>query len=146
VKEAQSLPQAIHNAIIAVWISIAGSALLALLERWLGVLAAGEFAFELMAYGVMCIIPYKIQNRSNAARYWYAVLSAIGYLFFLGGGAPTTSSISTIGTILMFPLTLLTVYWLFAAESSAWFHGEGVDTNFARNEPSFNPTDWDKPT
>lgn len=68
-------PHGVGQAIAAIWISLAVSALSALAGKLMGLSTQGEFITSLMAYAILCIFPYKLGNGSNPTRYIYAVLT-----------------------------------------------------------------------
>lgn len=138
-------PEAIQKAILALWITIGASALLALVDRWLGYKSVPEFSIEILIYGAMCIIPYKISNGSNAARYVYAVMMAISVLVYLGLPATPASLINKVGSFVLELVGFLTLYWLFAAESGDWFKGDYQRQDGVRIEPTLGSSDSENP-
>src|SRR5574340_119569 len=93
-------PQSVKSAIIIISLCIALSALAALLDRVTGRMSVGVFSFNIVLYGVMVIIPYKLAHRSNATRFVYLVLMAISTLSWLGGAAQALSLFSKIVSII----------------------------------------------
>ena len=117
-------PQPIRNAVIAVSLCIGISALAALADRVSGRMAAGDFAFYIIAYAVMVMIPYKLAHRSNATRFVYVVLIALAILGWLGGISQPLPRFSMIASIIELPIAAASVYWLFFSSDAAdWFGG-----------------------
>ena len=115
-----SAPQGVKQAIAAIWITLAISALSALIGKILGMSSEGDFIGAIFAYAIFCILPYKISNRSNAARYTYVVLMALSLLIaFAGIGALNKVDLAV--SVLLAPVEGFIIYRLFQAEASAWF-------------------------
>ena len=122
-------PQSVNQAIIAIWATLALSAIASLVNRWLGHVGMGEFVFAILIYGLMCVFPYKIGNGSNAARYIYAVIMAITFLLMLGGTGSEIPRLDYILSILLIPVELFILYRLFQRESSSWFSFNKTQAN-----------------
>jgi hypothetical protein len=117
-------PQPVKNAIHAIWLCIGLSVIAALLDRLTGRMPTGEFAFNVMMYGLTVMIPYKLTRRSNATRVIFAVLIAVSLLIWLGGVSVTLPPFSRIASIVELPIIALSIYWLFFIPSaSEWFSG-----------------------
>jgi tryptophan-rich sensory protein len=114
-------PQSVNQAIYLIWFVLAVSVFITLLDKWSGSSSEGEFMFTLILYGIYCIIPYKVNNRSNATRYVYGVLVALSLLTLLGGATGNVSALTNIASILLLPVQIFTVYRLFQPESNEWF-------------------------
>ncbi len=113
-------PKVVNNAVIALWASIAVSALGSLLALKAKQITSGDFAFSIFFYGFMCILPYKISNRSNAARYVLLILFCMSLLISISG----IIKLSRIEYIFSFIETILTAYVLFnlfQQQSNSWF-------------------------
>jgi hypothetical protein len=114
-------PDGVKQAVIALWVTLALFSITALVNRWLGDITQGYFYFALLMYGLMCMFPYKINNRSNAARYVYAVLVAITILMMAGGGWKDVPTLDIIVSVVSTPIELFIIYRLFQPEAAAWF-------------------------
>ena len=114
-------PEGVNQAIIAIWATIALSAISALINKWIGAISFGEFCSNLFIYGLVCILPYKINRGSNAARYVYLVFFAITLLLLLGGLGQEMPKLDYIISILLIPVEGFIIYRLFQAEASSWF-------------------------
>ena len=115
-----SSPQGVRQAIITIWGTIAISVLSALIAKLAGLFSQGEFVFAVIVYAILCIVPYKLANRSNAARYVYLVIIAISYLF-LAAGVGKVNKIDLFVSILLIPAEVFIFYRLFQPEASAWY-------------------------
>lgn len=115
------IPKGVNQAVIAIWATIALSAIASLINNWIGAISPGEFAFNLLIYGLICIIPYKIGNRSNAARYVYLVFVIIGVLFMLGDVGADIPKLDLILSIILIPVEIFILVRLFQREASEWF-------------------------
>lgn len=124
-------PQPVKNAVIAISFCIGLSAIAALLDRVTGRMSVGEFSFNIVLYGVLVMIPYKLTQRSNATRFVYAVLMGIAILSWLGGVSQVLPLFSKIVSIIQLPLVALSIYWL--------FFGRGTSNWFGRNDA--NPSE-----
>ncbi len=117
-------PQPVKNAVAAIWFCIVMSAIAALIDRLAGRMSAGEFAFTIIFYGVMVMIPYKLARRSNVTRIVFAVLVAISVFAWLGGITTPLAPFSKMASIIQIPIVAVTLYWLFFASSATeWFAG-----------------------
>jgi hypothetical protein len=115
-------PQPVKRAITVVSLCIALSVLAALLDRVTGRMSVGGFSFNIVLYGVLVMIPYKLAQRSNATRFVFAVLTAIAILSWLGGASQALPLFSKIVSIVQLPLIVLSIYWLFFGRgTSDWF-------------------------
>lgn len=114
-------PRPVTQSIYLIWITLAISAITALADKWTGYSSEGEFMFTLIFYGLLCIFPYKLSNKSNPTRYVYTVLTGITLLFLLGGIEQTVSELTYIASILILPVNLFAVYLLFQPKSNEWF-------------------------
>jgi len=114
-------PRDVSKAILVIWVSLLASALMAVADRWLGFKSVGDMTFELLFYAVFCIVPYKLANRSNAARYFYAVIVALSVFMYLGGVSTTMGPVEKVGSLAMLPFTALSLYWLFSKPSANWY-------------------------
>lgn len=121
-----AIPSGVNQAIIAIWATLGISALLALYNKVTGAYDNGQFLGELFIYALMCIIPYKLSNGSNATRYVYAVLTAfmILLMFAFPSSLAETPKITLVVSAILTPVEVFIFYRLFQAEASAWFRGE----------------------
>lgn len=117
----RNAPQTVALALNVIWASIAISALLALVDKVTGQVSANHFMLNLIGYGLVCIIPYKIGQRSNGWRYVFAILTVITVLMVLGGVGGEITKLEMIGSILTLPMGLFALYKLFEQESNYWF-------------------------
>ena len=115
-----SPPQGVKQAILAIWGTIAISACSALLAKVLGISTQSDFVGAILVYALLCIIPYKLSNRSNASRYVYAVITAITFLFMVAGMG-TLNKIDLVVSIVLIPVEIFILYKLFQSEATAWF-------------------------
>jgi len=73
------MPNTVRQAIIALWVTIALGAVIAVIDKRMGTVSEGMFCGFLFIYGASCIFPYKLSRRSNPTRYVFAILTVIGY-------------------------------------------------------------------
>jgi len=116
-----SRPEGVNQAIIGIWVTIVLSAVCSLINKWIGVISSGQFVFTIFIYAIICILPYKISKRSNAARYVYLVFFAISILFMLAGIGNEIPKLDFVLSIILIPVEIFIVYRLFQKESSLWF-------------------------
>ncbi len=109
------------RAVSVIWITIIFSALLLLLDKWNGDIGQGEFYFGLILYGIFTIMPYKISQGSNAARYFFLILFVISIFAMLGIGKGDMSHRTFIGSLIMIPMNIYIVVNLFSYASNKWF-------------------------
>jgi hypothetical protein len=113
-------PSGVRQAVVIIWVTLVICTLVALIDKWTGNLGTGAFAFMLIAYAFFCIVPYKISQGSNAARYFYVVFSVMSALFTLGGDV-SIPKLDFLVTILLIPVEIFIIFRLFQGEASAWF-------------------------
>jgi len=114
-------PIGIKQAVLAIWATLALSACSALINKWMGVISMDEFSFAIIIYAIMCIIPYKIARRSNAARYVYIILTIITFLFMFGGMGSDLPKLDFVLSIILIPVEIFILYRLLQKEASDWF-------------------------
>ena len=119
-----TIPQKVNQAVKAIWFTIVASAVSATIEAKLGYLGGGEFIFTLILYGIFCVIPYKIEKGSNAARYIFTILCVLGYLFLLGSSAKDlhVQTLDVVLSIVLIPVYIFIFYQLFSKEANDWFN------------------------
>jgi hypothetical protein len=120
VIQVHSLPQGVRQAIYAVWLTLAISAASALVGKLSGLSSQGEFVGAILVYALMCMIPYKLSNRSNASRYVYVVLTVISFLF-MAAGVGKLNKIDFAVSVVLIPVEAFIIFRLFQPEASAWF-------------------------
>jgi hypothetical protein len=113
-------PKSIKISVITLWILIFASSLIALIEKMLGLIGLSVLIFSLFIYGFLCILPYKINNGSNAARYVYLVLSLMTTLLFIGILKEIKTYDLVFNLISVFA-EVFVIYNLFKPESNSWF-------------------------
>ena len=119
-------PESVKRGVALIWVSLGVWALGALVVRWLGG-TSDAFMMALFSSALCCIIPYKLANGSNAARYFYAVLFAVSLLAVAGGVAPLESvgfaarSVDIATNVLTTIIEAVSLYYLFGEEASTWF-------------------------
>lgn len=115
------MPIGIRQAVIAIWATLAIDALLALYEKLTGQATNGEFIFALILYSLLCILPYKISNKSNAARYMYLIITIASVLIGLGGVGYEKMKLEYVVSLFLIPVEIFILYRLFQKGTSDWF-------------------------
>lgn len=115
-----SSPQGVKQAILAIWLTLAISAASALVGKLSGLSSQSDFVGAIIVYAFMCIIPYKLSNRSNASRYVYVVLAIISFLF-MAAGIGKLNKIDFAVSVLLIPVEIFIIFRLFQPEASAWY-------------------------
>lgn len=118
------MPNSVRNAVIALWITIAISAIAVLIDKLTGQITDDMFLLHLIIYALTCIIPYKISNGSNATRYVFLIL--LVYVIFAWIGSPeemvkATPKWSLMASYIVTVIDALIIYWLFSSSSTQWF-------------------------
>ncbi len=116
-------PTGLKQAEMAIWGMLAVAAVVSLVNKWTGVISAGEFGMNLFLYGFMCILPYKIGRGSNAARYIFVILTIISILLLIGSDLDV-SRLDWIFSIIMLPVDAFILFRLFQQETVAWFESQ----------------------
>lgn len=117
-------PEVVRHAELIIYSMIAASALGSLVNKWLGVIGPGEFAFQLLFYALLCMIPYKLGRGSNPTRYVYVVSCVLALLLMLGGGI-AVPKIDMIISVVMVPVEAYVCWLLFRPVASSWFTSDG---------------------
>ncbi|MEQ1635624.1 MAG: hypothetical protein ABL903_02960 [Methylococcales bacterium] len=115
------IPKSINQAVIAIWVTIAIGAVVAIIEKQMGSIGSIVFGFYLFLNGISCVVPYKISMGSNPARYIFAIITVTGFLFMLGGTAAGMMKLDIVLSILSIPINIFIIYRLFSGEASNWF-------------------------
>lgn len=115
------LKENITKTINLIWLSIGLSALLQLIKIWINSIQSGEFIFSIIFISLICILPYKISQGSNAARYVYSVFVAIGIIFLISGINDKLTRLDVLFSFITVPLDMYIVVRLFNSETSKWF-------------------------
>lgn len=121
-------PTSVKYAEIAIWATIGVSSLAEVINRNRGVISPSNFMGMLVVYALICIVPYKIGRRSNAARYVYAVITAMSILMLMTNGISAgIPKLDIILSYLLIPVEVFILYNLFRDESSSWFSNQDND-------------------
>jgi hypothetical protein len=115
-----NIPNNVKQAVIALWLSVLISAIIAVINKLMGVIEEDTFLFYLVIYAIFCIIPYKISKGSNPTRYILLVITIFSYLSFFGG-ISDMPKIDLILSILLIPVYVYIFYKLFSKEANEWF-------------------------
>ena len=114
-------PSTVNQAVLAILLTLAISTLLAFYQKLTGQASSGEFVSTVIFYSLLCILPYKINNKSNAARYVYLVITIASVLFMLGGINYEKYKLEYIVSFILIPVEIFIIYRLFQKETSNWF-------------------------
>lgn len=114
-------PTSVGRGVALLWVTLAITALGAVLNRLLGVTGEGEFAAVLFFYALCAIFPYKISRGSNATRIVYVVLLIGSLLYSIGTGFSAATKVDVILSIVLLPVELYALSCLFTAEANQWF-------------------------
>jgi transcriptional regulator with XRE-family HTH domain len=114
-------PQHVTYAVLALFGTLVLAALAAVVSKWTGEISAGEFVINILWYSLLCIIPYKIYNGSNAARFIFLIMMISSYFLWLGGMMSELSVADRIASFISMPIELCVTYLLFNKTSSPWF-------------------------
>ena len=115
------MPKAVHQAIIAIWITLGLSVIAALFKQWTDVISNGELFWSIFMYALLCIFPYKLSRGSNATRWVYTILSLATIAFVLTGAGADMPQADWAVLVLTAPIELFIIISLFDRESSQWF-------------------------
>jgi len=121
-------------AIFAVWFMMAASLVMAVVDKWTGAKSNGEFVGAVFLYAVFCIVPYKLQMHSNAARYFYAVLFAVSMAVMAAGLTEGMSKLDVWSSWIFVPLTVWSIAAIFSKSGNAWFSKESRSKAASGNE------------
>lgn len=119
-------PREVDQAVIAIWVSLGISVASSIISKWMNYVTEGYFVFYVVFYGLFCLLPYHIGRGSNAARWIYTVLSAFGFVLFLGLGFADMPPPEVIASIIGTPLTIFAIVRLFQERAKDWFEEQGA--------------------
>jgi hypothetical protein len=111
----------IRYAVLAIWVTIALSVVIAVIDRQTGAMSSGNFLGSLFIYAFVCILPFKISEGKNWARYVYAVVVALTTAVLFAGETQDASTLALIFSWFSLPLEAWVLYCLFRPGSGAWF-------------------------
>lgn len=115
-------PTAVSRALLVIWTTFGISAVLAVVDRMLGHLTPEAFLGTLILYMTLTVLPYKISQGRNWARYTYAVLAAFAAAMMVAGETAGATKIELVWAWVTLPLEAWIVYSLFTREANQWFH------------------------
>jgi|GEM_PF-1915910 len=127
-------PQFIKNAVLAIALCLGLSTGAAIVDWLHGDLPQNKLVFSLLIYGAAALIPWKIAQRNNTARYMFLVFVAAIYLNWMRGLAPFPPW-SSIALIVQIPIMVMLINWLFMAPGAQqWFkHDREADEPESRS-------------
>ena len=113
-------PSEVKQAVVAILATLAISTFLALYQKLSGSISGGQFIGTIIIYAFLCILPYKISNKSNPARYVYLLLTIVTLLMFFAVDYKK-HKIEFFVSFILTPIEIFIIYRLFQKESSHWF-------------------------
>jgi hypothetical protein len=117
-------PQSVNYAEVAIWASLLVATLVAGIDRYMGSMSSSLFLATLGLYALYGVIPYKIGLGRNWPRHVVAILSIVSFAIMASGDTEGMSDLSIAFGWVATPLDFFIIYWLFKADSSAWFKQE----------------------
>jgi len=117
-------PQFIKKSVLAIALCLGLSTGAAIVDWLHDDLPQNTLVFSLLVYSAAALIPWKIAQRSNTARYMFLVFVAAIYLNWMRGLAPFPPW-SGIALIVQIPLMVMLINWLFMAPGAQeWFKSD----------------------
>jgi len=136
-------PKGVSQAIVVLWITIFLTVIYEVIQMRAGESTAVEFLLVLIFYAIICIVPYKLSEGSNAARQAFIFLFfiyALSLLIVLSGILPDpthTTRIDVAFSVVLLPAHFFVLYRLFQPEASSWFSkqdqnikGDGTEVEY----------------
>ena len=114
-------PTSISHAVLAIWATMGICILSAIAGRATGQISSNNFIGTLITYGLFAILPYKMGLGRNWARYFYTVITAIGYAMIFAGETAGMSQIDKVLSWILLPVEGWIIFLLFKPESREWF-------------------------
>jgi hypothetical protein len=114
-------PASLSRALFAIWATFGISAALAVVDRMLDNLTPEAFLGTLVLYMALTILPYKISQGRNWARYVYTILSVFAVAMLVAGESAGATKIELVWSWVTLPLDAWIVYLMFTHESNEWF-------------------------
>lgn len=116
-------PAAVVWAIRLIWLSLAISMLMACGSLALGLIKLNELLMVALMTLLMAIIPYKIAQQSNLARYVFAGLFVFSILTIVAvADQVTVTYMDKLELLINIPLNIYAIYFLFIKpEAMQWF-------------------------
>ncbi len=116
-------PKEVATAELLIWVTLGMSVVSAVIAKATGQIGPGMFGFDLVFYGSCAILPYKIRQGRNWARYAYAVIVVLGVAALFAGEGGGVSKVERVLAWVMLPIETWAVFLLFRPESTRWFEG-----------------------
>lgn len=122
-RQANPKPAAVLWAIRLIWLSLAISMLMACASLALGLIHLSELLMVTVMTLLMAIIPYKIAQQSNLARYVFAGLFVFSILAIVAvADQVTVTYMDKLELLINIPLNIYAIYFLFIKpEAMQWF-------------------------
>lgn len=123
-------PESLKNSIILMWMILALSTAIVLIEKLSGNFTMGIFVIEIIVMSLYAIFPIKINNGSDTARYIYVILNIASIIFNIGAmqeienlksNANNYTIMSMILGAISGIMTIYTFYGIFTKESNEYF-------------------------
>lgn len=114
-------PASLSRALFAIWATFGLSAALAVVDRLLGNLTPVAFLGTLVLYMALTVIPYKLSQGRNWARYAYVVLNVFATAMLVAGETAGATRIELVLSWVFLPVEAWICYGLFTRESNQWF-------------------------
>lgn len=120
------MPKTVNIAIKLIWISLAISILLSIGQRFLGDITLNDLITALLVNALMCLIPYKLAQRSTVSRLVFTALFVLSILFLLAAGNEIkVTLLDKVDLLINIPLNIYSIYLLFFNEAAQqWFNAE----------------------
>ena len=118
-------PSEVKQAVVAILATLAISTFLALYQKLSGSISGGQFIGTIIIYAFFCILPYKISNKSNPARYVYLLITIVTLLTLFAVDYKKYK-MEFIVSFILIPIEVFIIYRLFQKESSSWFRSEKI--------------------
>ena len=118
-------PSEVKQAVVAILATLAISTFLALYQKLSGSISGGQFIGTIIIYAFFCILPYKISNKSNPARYIYLLITIVTLLTLFAVDYKKYK-MEFIVSFILIPIEVFIIYRLFQKKSSSWFRSEKI--------------------
>lgn len=114
-------PNSVARAETAIWFTLALAAVVAVIDRQAQTINTEYFFAYLLQIVACALIPYKIGQGRNWARYIYVLLGAFSAAIVVAGEVPGMPKLDIIVYWVTLPLECWIIWNLFRKESAPWF-------------------------
>ncbi len=113
------MPTTTRIAVQLAWLALISDCIIYLTGKFAGLVSEPNFMLVITVVAVSSILPYKMQNRKNWARWFFLILNIWGVVISIG--TTTLSQVDLLSCIICSIICSISCVLLFSNESNEWF-------------------------